>query len=54
MKAKIAFLHKPHDLRIEEVDLPELKPDQVLIQVGACGICGSDVECYEGLSAEGR
>lgn len=54
MKAKIAFLHKPFDLRIEEVELPELKPNQVLIQVGACGICGSDVECFEGHSAEGR
>ncbi len=54
MKAKIAFLHKPHDLRVEEVEVPSLKPNQVLIQVGACGICGSDVECYEGESAEGR
>lgn len=54
MKAKVAFMHKPHDLRIEEVQVPDLKPDQVLIQVGACGICGSDIECYEGLSAEGR
>lgn len=54
MKAKVAFMHKPHDLRIEEVTLPELKPNQVLIKVGACGICGSDVECFEGLSAEGR
>ena len=54
MKAKMAFMHKPHDLRIEEVELPALNPDQVLIQVGACGICGSDIECYEGLSAEGR
>ncbi len=50
----MAFLHKPHDLRIEEVQLPALKANQVLIQVGACGVCGSDVECYEGLSAEGR
>lgn len=54
MKAKIAFLHGPKDLRVEEVELPPLKPDQVLVKVGACGICGSDVECYEGLSAEGR
>jgi threonine dehydrogenase-like Zn-dependent dehydrogenase len=54
MKAKIAFLHKPFDLRIEEVEVPELKPNQVLVQVGACGICGSDVECFEGKSAEGR
>lgn len=47
-------MHGPFDLRIEEVELPELKPDQILIQLGACGICGSDVECFEGKSAEGR
>jgi threonine dehydrogenase-like Zn-dependent dehydrogenase len=54
MKAKIAFMHGPHDLRVEEVEVPKLKPDQVLIKTGACGICGSDVECFEGNSAEGR
>ena len=54
MKAKVAFLHGPRDLRVQEVEVPALKPDQVLVKVGACGICGSDVECYEGLSAEGR
>jgi len=54
MKSKTAFLYKPHDLRVEEVELPELKANQVLIKIGACGICGSDVECYEGHSAEGR
>ncbi len=54
MKAKIAFLHKPFDLRVEEVELNALKPNQALVQVGACGICGSDVECFEGKSGEGR
>lgn len=54
MKAKMAFLHGPRDLRIETVEVAELKPDQVLVKVGACGICGSDVECFEGLSSEGR
>lgn len=54
MNVKMAFLHGPHDLRVEEVTLPELKPDQVLVQLGACGICGSDVECFEGKSKEGR
>ena len=29
MKAKIAFMHGPHDLRVEEVEVPRLKPDQV-------------------------
>jgi len=54
LKAKIAFMHGPHDLRIHEVDVPEVKPNQVLVKVGAVGICGSDVECYEGKSKEGR
>lgn len=54
MKSKTAFLYGPKDLRVEEVEVPKLKPNQVLIKTGACGICGSDVECYEGESAEGR
>jgi threonine dehydrogenase-like Zn-dependent dehydrogenase len=54
MKAKIAFMHGPMDLRIQEVEVPKIKQNQVLIKMGACGICGSDVECYEGHSKEGR
>jgi L-iditol 2-dehydrogenase len=54
MKAKVAFLYGPKDLRVEEVEVPKIRPDQVLIKTGATGICGSDVECYEGDSAEGR
>lgn len=53
-KCKAAFMHGPFDLRIEELELPPLKPNQVLIKLRACGICQSDVECFEGLSAEGR
>ena len=48
MKSKTAFLYGPKDLRVEEVEVPKLQPNQVLIKTGACGICGSDVECYEG------
>ena len=51
---KMAFMHGPYDLRIEEHELPALKPDQVLIKLIACGICRSDIECFEGDSAEGR
>lgn len=54
MKCKQAFLYGPNDLRVEEVELAPLKPDQVLIKLQACGICGSDVECYEGKTWEGR
>lgn len=54
MKCKQAFMYGPHDMRIEEVELPPLQPNQILIKLKACGICGSDVECFEGESAEGR
>lgn len=54
MKANIAFMYGPKDLRIEEVELPQLKANQILVKTEACGICGSDVHCYEGESAEGR
>ena len=33
-------MYGPFDLRIEEVELPPLKPDQILIKLKACGICG--------------
>jgi L-iditol 2-dehydrogenase len=34
----------PHDLRIERVELPSLERQGLLLEVKACGICGSDVE----------
>ena len=54
MKAKIAFMHGPHDLRVEELDIPAPGPGQLLVKTEACGICGSDVHCFKGESAEGR
>jgi len=54
MKGKIAFLNGPKDLEVKEVEIPQLSYHQILVKVHACGICGSDVECYEGNSAEGR
>ena len=31
MKCKQAFMYGPKDLRIEEVELPELLPNQILV-----------------------
>ncbi len=36
-------LHDIGDLRRQEVDIPQLRPDEVLVKVMACGICGSDI-----------
>ena len=40
---KAAVLHAPGDLRVEEVPIPEAGPGQVLVEVMAAGICGSDI-----------
>ena len=36
-------LHQKSDIRYEEIENPELKENEVLLEVKACGICGSDV-----------
>ena len=33
-------------LELRELPLPEIGPDDALLQVEACGICGSDYERY--------
>jgi L-iditol 2-dehydrogenase len=37
-----ARLHAPGDLRIEDIDIPDIGADEVLARVKAVGICGSD------------
>ena len=45
---KSAVFYGKHDLRVEESIVPEPGPTEVLIQVMACGICGTDIHIYEG------
>lgn len=42
-KMKAAVLHGINDLRVEEVEIPELGEHDVLVKVSACGVCGSDL-----------
>lgn len=42
-KMKAAVLMGPNELKIKEIDLPKPGLGEVLIQVQACAICGSDV-----------
>jgi L-iditol 2-dehydrogenase len=46
-KMKAAFLYKPGDIRIEEMDIPTPKDDEALIKIKAVGVCGSDVHFFE-------
>ena len=49
-KMKAQVFYSPNDMRLEEVDIPQVKDDEVLLKVKACGICGSDVAYYFGRS----
>ena len=40
---KIAMVHGPDDLRLDDVAEPEPGADDVVVRVAACGICGSDL-----------
>ena len=50
---RAAVFHGPKDIRLEEIDTPTPGADEVVIQVGAVGICGSDLEYYTGSSPLG-
>src|SRR6185436_10924640 len=39
-------IHAKEDLRVEAVDTPEVGSGQVLLRLGAGGICGSDIHYY--------
>ena len=45
---KSAVFYGKHDIRVEEHELPKVGPKDVLIQVKACGVCGTDVHIYNG------
>ena len=40
---KRAQIHAPGEVRLDEVAEPEIGPRDALLEVAACGICGSDV-----------
>src|SRR5947209_12498515 len=47
MRNQAAVLYAPHDVRMEERPLPQLGPKDVLVEVKAVGVCGSDVHYFE-------
>lgn len=48
---KAALLYGPRDLRVEEVDIPEVTDDLALIKIMACGVCPTDLRTYIGTRA---
>ncbi|GKU83288.1 erythritol/L-threitol dehydrogenase [Niallia sp. NCCP-28] len=46
MKAIVAYA--PGDYRLEEVSVPQISDEEILIKVEACGICAGDAKAYDG------
>ena len=42
-KMKVAMYYNNNDVRIEEMSIPRIGDNDLLVKVQACGICGSDV-----------
>ena len=47
-KVRAAVQVDDHRIEIEEFEIPKIGPDAGLLRVEACGMCGSDVEQYDG------
>ncbi len=46
MKMKGALLYGPKDVRLEEVKIPEIGPEEVLLEIKAALTCGTDAKVY--------
>ena len=40
--------HGPKDYRVQQVAGPKAGPLEMIIRIGACGICASDCKCWSG------
>lgn len=45
---KAAVISAPGELSIAEVDPPKIGEGEVLVEVHACGVCGTDLHIYDG------
>jgi L-iditol 2-dehydrogenase len=43
---KVARLHAPGDLRVEDAPVPEAGPGDLVIRVGSCSTCGTDAKIF--------
>jgi (R,R)-butanediol dehydrogenase/meso-butanediol dehydrogenase/diacetyl reductase len=44
--ARIATVPRAHELDIAEAGVPEPGPDQVVVEIRYCGVCGTDVHAF--------
>jgi hypothetical protein len=46
-----AVYYGRRDIRVEDVPMPELAEEELLVRLQACGICGSDLQQRDSLEA---
>ncbi|MBD3646412.1 MAG: zinc-binding dehydrogenase [Pseudomonadales bacterium] len=44
---KAAIYHGPLQVTTEDIEQPDIGPEDILVRVHACGICGSDLHLYK-------
>ena len=44
--AHVAVLTQPREIKMDSFAIPEIGPDEMLVRVEGCGICGTDVHEY--------
>jgi L-iditol 2-dehydrogenase len=43
---KVAKCYRLDDIRVEDIPVPKIGPGEILVQVKACGLCGSDLSAW--------
>ena len=45
---RAAIGEKPGSVRVDTVPAPDPAPDEAVLRVGDCGICGTDIHIIDG------
>ncbi|HUP33348.1 MAG TPA: alcohol dehydrogenase catalytic domain-containing protein [Gaiellaceae bacterium] len=48
MRTRAAVMHEPGALVVEELDVEEPRPGEVVVRMTAVGVCGTDLHSYKG------
>lgn len=48
MKTRAAVMHEPGRLQVEELDVEDPRPGEVVVRMSAVGVCGTDLHSYKG------
>jgi L-iditol 2-dehydrogenase len=49
----IALLSGPREFILKEEPVPDVRPDEVLVRVAACGVCTSELDMWDGKAGQG-